>query len=90
MKLKLRKELHSFIRGQTGRSSPNLFKLYSAQERLAYVENRHPDLIQRVAPPTQLASFLPRIKRNPEPHQETQDVGTDYVTIVTGTTPFHC
>lgn len=35
----------------------NLFKLYSAQERLAYVENRHPDLIQRVAL-TQLASFL--------------------------------
>ena len=35
----------------------NLFKLYSAQERLEYLENKHPEMIQRI-PLTQLASFL--------------------------------
>jgi CRP-like cAMP-binding protein len=34
-----------------------LFKLYSAQERLAYLENRHPEISERVSL-TQLASFL--------------------------------
>jgi CRP-like cAMP-binding protein len=35
----------------------NLFKLYSAQERLEYLENRHPEILQRVSL-SQLASFL--------------------------------
>lgn len=35
----------------------NLFKLYSASERLEYLEKKHPDMLQRV-PLTQLASFL--------------------------------
>lgn len=34
-----------------------LFKLYSAQERLEYLETKHPEMIQRV-PLAQLASFL--------------------------------
>jgi len=34
-----------------------LFKLYSAQERLAYLETRHPEILERVSL-TQLASFL--------------------------------
>jgi len=34
-----------------------LFKLYSAQERLEYLEVNHPDIVQRV-PLSQLASFL--------------------------------
>jgi CRP-like cAMP-binding protein len=34
-----------------------LFKLYTAQERLAYLETRHPYLLQRV-PLVQLASFI--------------------------------
>lgn len=34
-----------------------LFKLYSAQERLAYLEARYPEMIQRVSL-SQLASFL--------------------------------
>lgn len=35
----------------------NLFKLYSAQERLEYLEKKYPEILQRV-PLTQLASFL--------------------------------
>lgn len=35
----------------------NLFKLYTAQERLEYLEDQHPYMIQRI-PLTQLASFL--------------------------------
>ncbi|WP_276373152.1 Crp/Fnr family transcriptional regulator [Chryseolinea sp. H1M3-3] len=35
----------------------NLFKLYSPQERLEYIESKHPQILQRV-PLTQLASFL--------------------------------
>lgn len=35
----------------------NLFKLYDAQERLAYIEAKHPAFIQRVSL-SQLASFL--------------------------------
>jgi len=35
----------------------NLFKLYSAQERLEYIETKYPEMIQRV-PLSQLASFL--------------------------------
>ena len=35
----------------------NLFKLYSAQERLEYLEKKHPEILQRV-PLSQLASFL--------------------------------
>lgn len=35
----------------------NLFKLYSAQERLVYIETKYPEMIQRV-PLSQLASFL--------------------------------
>lgn len=35
----------------------NLFKLYSADERLQYLETRHPEICQRV-PLSQLASFL--------------------------------
>ncbi|REC49517.1 Crp/Fnr family transcriptional regulator [Chryseobacterium pennipullorum] len=35
----------------------NLFKLYSARERLEYLETQYPEMIQRV-PLTQLASFL--------------------------------
>ncbi|MBP2616329.1 Crp/Fnr family transcriptional regulator [Chryseobacterium jejuense] len=35
----------------------NLFKLYSAQERLEYLEKKYPQMLQRV-PLTQLASFL--------------------------------
>lgn len=35
----------------------NLFKLYSAQERLEYIEVKYPEMIQRV-PLSQLASFL--------------------------------
>lgn len=35
----------------------NLFKLYSAQERLEYLEKKHPEMLQRI-PLTQLASFL--------------------------------
>jgi len=35
----------------------NLFKLYSAQERLEYLETRHPEILQRVSL-SQLASFL--------------------------------
>ncbi len=35
----------------------NLFKLYSAQERLEYLEKKHPEMLQRV-PLIQLASFL--------------------------------
>lgn len=35
----------------------NLFKLYSAQERLEYLENKYPEMLQRI-PLTQLASFL--------------------------------
>ena len=34
-----------------------LFKLYSAQERLEYIETKYPEIIQRV-PLSQLASFL--------------------------------
>lgn len=34
-----------------------LFKLYSAQERLEYLERKHPEILQRV-PLSQLASFL--------------------------------
>lgn len=34
-----------------------LFKLYSAQERLNYLETRYPEMIQRI-PLSQLASFL--------------------------------
>lgn len=34
-----------------------LFKLYSAQERLQYLETMHPEILQRV-PLSQLASFL--------------------------------
>lgn len=34
-----------------------LFKLYSAQERLEYLETKHPEILQRV-PLSQLASFL--------------------------------
>jgi CRP-like cAMP-binding protein len=34
-----------------------LFNLYSAQDRLAYIEKNHPQLLQRVSQ-TQLASFL--------------------------------
>lgn len=35
----------------------NIFKLYSAQERLEYVESKYPEMIQRVSL-SQLASFL--------------------------------
>lgn len=35
----------------------NLFKLYSAQERLEYIEAKYPEMIQRI-PLSQLASFL--------------------------------
>ncbi|MBV8328736.1 Crp/Fnr family transcriptional regulator [Chryseobacterium sp.] len=35
----------------------NLFKLYSAQERLEFLENKYPEMIQRI-PLIQLASFL--------------------------------
>lgn len=35
----------------------NLFTLYSAQERLEYLESKYPEMIQRV-PLSQLASFL--------------------------------
>lgn len=35
----------------------NLFKLYTAQERLAYLEDKYPEISQRV-PLSQLASFL--------------------------------
>ena len=35
----------------------NLFKLYSAQERLEYLEKKHPEILQRVSL-SQLASFL--------------------------------
>lgn len=35
----------------------NLFKLYSAQERFEYLENKHPEMLQRI-PLSQLASFL--------------------------------
>lgn len=35
----------------------NLFKLYSAQERLEYIERKYPKILQRVSL-TQLASFL--------------------------------
>ena len=35
----------------------NLFKLYTPQERLEYIENKHPSLLQRVSL-SQLASFL--------------------------------
>lgn len=35
----------------------NLFKLYSAQERLAYLEAKYPEILQRVSL-SQLASFL--------------------------------
>lgn len=35
----------------------NLFKLYTAQERLEYLESKHPEMIQRI-PLSQLASFL--------------------------------
>lgn len=35
----------------------NLFKLYSIQERLEYIETKYPEMIQRV-PLSQLASFL--------------------------------
>lgn len=35
----------------------NLFKLYSAQERLEYIERKYPEILQRV-PLIQLASFL--------------------------------
>ncbi|WP_374463874.1 Crp/Fnr family transcriptional regulator [Chryseobacterium sp.] len=35
----------------------NLFKLYTAQERLEYLETHYPHMIQRI-PLTQLASFL--------------------------------
>jgi len=35
----------------------NLFKLYSVQERLAYIEAKYPEMIQRVSL-SQLASFL--------------------------------
>ncbi|MCJ7932898.1 MAG: Crp/Fnr family transcriptional regulator [Chryseobacterium sp.] len=35
----------------------NLFKLYTAQERLAYLETQYPEMMQRI-PLTQLASFL--------------------------------
>ena len=35
----------------------NMFKLYSAQERLEYLETKHPDILQRVSL-SQLASFL--------------------------------
>lgn len=35
----------------------NLFKLYSAQERLEYLEAKHPNMLQRVSL-SQLASFL--------------------------------
>lgn len=34
-----------------------LFKLYSAQERLEYIETKHPEILQRVSL-SQLASFL--------------------------------
>lgn len=35
----------------------NLFKIYSAQERLEYIETKYPEMIQRVSL-SQLASFL--------------------------------
>ncbi|MEJ5050039.1 Crp/Fnr family transcriptional regulator [Chryseobacterium culicis] len=35
----------------------NLFKLYTAKQRLEYLETRHPEMLQRVSL-TQLASFL--------------------------------
>ncbi len=35
----------------------NLFQLYSAKDRLAYIEDKYPDMIQRISL-TQLASFL--------------------------------
>lgn len=35
----------------------NLFKIYSAQERLEYIETKHPEILQRVSL-SQLASFL--------------------------------
>jgi CRP-like cAMP-binding protein len=35
----------------------NLFKLYSAQERLEYLETKHPEILQRVSL-SRLASFL--------------------------------
>ena len=35
----------------------NLFKLYTAQERLEYLESKYPEMIQRI-PLSQLASFL--------------------------------
>lgn len=35
----------------------NLFKLYSAQERLEYLEHKYPEMVQRVSL-SQLASFL--------------------------------
>ena len=35
----------------------NLFKLYSAKDRLLYIEKHHPEIVQRV-PLSQLASFL--------------------------------
>jgi hypothetical protein len=35
----------------------NLFKLYSAQERLQYLETRYPKILQRVSL-SQLSSFL--------------------------------
>jgi CRP-like cAMP-binding protein len=47
--------LRSFATRQEAFST--LFKLYSAQQRLAYLEDKHPELLQRV-PLTQLASFL--------------------------------
>jgi hypothetical protein len=35
----------------------NLFQLYSAKERLFYIEKNHPEILQRVSL-TQLSSFL--------------------------------
>ncbi|CAI8748692.1 Crp/Fnr family transcriptional regulator [Chryseobacterium sp. IT-36CA2] len=35
----------------------NLFKLYTAQQRLEYIETQYPEMLQRI-PLTQLASFL--------------------------------
>ncbi|MGN7705808.1 Crp/Fnr family transcriptional regulator [Chryseobacterium sp. 22543] len=35
----------------------NLFKLYTAKQRLEYIESKHPEMLQRISL-TQLASFL--------------------------------
>lgn len=61
----------------------NLFKLYSATDRLSYLESKYPEILQRV-PLSQLASFLGVARETLSRIRKRRLNPSHYVTIVTG------